>query len=600
MTITVGIDPVTVEIIRNALNSAADDMNATLIRSAYTPVIYECGDCVVALLDADHRVLGQSAGLPIFLGNLETCTRATEEMYGREVWRPGDVWILNDSYLDGTHLNDVTMFGPVFVGDTLVGFTASRAHWMDVGSKDPGGSMDSVNIFQEGLRMGPQRLVIDGVEQPSVTSIIGTNVRFPYPTNGDMHAMIACITMGAKRLQEIVDRFGLDTLELARDEIFRQTEILEREVIAAIPDGVYAAEGVLDNDGVDLDTPVPIRLKITVSGEDIDFDVTESADQTVGPVNCGVAQAISALRVGYKLLISPDLPGNGGSFRSMTTQVREGSVLGAVAPAACQWYFSHLGLLIDMVARALAPVLPDRVAGASAGDSMLILTAGRDPRVNRDFVTLEATVGGWGAWEGSDGESALINNVNGSLKDIPIEVFETRFPWRISEYRIRPDSGGSGRWRGGNGVVRTYEALTNMTVSLWFERSRQPAWGLFGGEDAVGPAVVINPGRPDERHILKINGMPVHTGDVVRCATGGGGGYGDAVRRSAQDVQADIVDRNVTPEAARTHYGIVAEPVVPPAAVHPALVQPTACGLSSDVAAPLISGVATSVWEASA
>lgn len=559
MSTAIAIDPVTVEIIRNALNAAADDMNATLIRSAYTPIIYECGDCVVALLDADHQVLGQSAGLPIFLGNLETCTRATEEQFGREVWQPGDVWILNDSYLGGTHLNDVTIFGPVFEQSELIGFTASRAHWIDVGSKDPGGSMDSVSIFQEGLRMGALKLVEGGVDVRSVMATVNTNVRFPYPTNGDMHAMIACITMGEKRLQEIVRRFGLETLELARDEIFRQTEALERAVVAAIPDGIYAAEGVLDNDGIDLGTPIPIRLKITVRGENIDFDVTESADQTVGPVNCGVSQAVSALRVGYKLLVSPDLPGNGGSFRSMTTQVREGSVLGAVAPAACQWYFSHLGLLIDMVPRALAPAMPERVAGASHGDSMIVLTSGIDPRVNREFVSLEATVGGWGAWQGSDGESALINNVNGSLKDMPIEVLETRYPWRINEYRIRPDSGGSGRWRGGNGVVREYEAMCDCSMSLWFERSRQPAWGLFGGEDAVGPEVVINPGRPDERRMLKVNGTRLRTGDVVRCATGGGGGFGYPVERAVDDVRADVLNRHVTSEMALRRYGVATD-----------------------------------------
>jgi N-methylhydantoinase B len=176
--------------------------------------------------------------------------------------------------------------------------------------------------------------------------------------------------------------------------------------------------------------------------------------------------------------------------------------------------------------------------------------------VNREFVSLEATVGGWGAWNGSDGESALINNVNGSLKDIPIEVHETRYPWRITEYRIRPDSGGAGRWRGGNGVVRSYEAQTDLTVSLWFERSRQPAWGLFGGDDAIGPEVVLNPGRDDERRILKANGLHVHKGDVVRCATGGGGGYGDAVERSAMDVRADVLDRNISAETALTRYGI--------------------------------------------
>jgi len=551
------VDPVTVEIIRNALASAADDMNASLIRSAYTPVIYEGGDCVVALLDDQHQVLGQSAGLPIFLGNLETCTIATEEMFGREVWQPGDVWILNDSYLAGTHLNDVTIFGPVFVDATLVGFTASRAHWIDVGSKDPGGSMDSTTIFQEGLRLGPQKLVEGGNKVRAIIDTIGRNVRFPYPTTGDMNAMIACIEMGQDRLSEIVHRFGLETLWSARDDMFAQTERLEREVVSQIPDGVYEAEGYLDNDGIDLETSIPVKLKITVTDDSIDFDVRESADQTVGPVNCGYAQTISACRVGYKLLVSPDVPGNGGSFRPMTVQVRKGSVFGAVAPAACQWYFSHLGLLIDLVAQALAPVMPEQVAAASHGDSMIVMLAGHDPRVKRDYVSLEATLGGWGAWNGSDGESALINNVNGSLKDLPIEVFEARFPFRITDYRMRPDSAGAGKWRGGVGVIREYEAMTDCTISLWFERSVTPPWGLSGGGSGIGPDVILNPGREDERRLLKCNGLSLKAGDVFRCLTSGGGGYGDPADRDPLSIQADIDSGIVTPDHAREVYGYV-------------------------------------------
>ncbi|WP_432518985.1 hydantoinase B/oxoprolinase family protein [Kineococcus sp. SYSU DK006] len=550
------VDPVVVEIIRNALNSAADDMNASLIRSAYTPIIYEGGDCVVALLDDQHHVLGQSAGLPIFLGNLEMCTIATEEAFGRDAWQPGDVWILNDSYIGGTHLNDVTIFGPVFVDETLVGFTASRAHWIDVGAKDPGSPMDSTSIFQEGLRLGPQKLVAGGEPVHAVIDTIKRNVRFPYPTTGDMHAMIACIEMGQVRLAEIVRRFGLETLRAARDEIFAQTERLERAVIAGIPDGVYEAEGFLDNDGIDLDTPIPVKLRITVSGDSIDFDVRESADQARGPVNCGTAQTISACRVGYKLLISPDVAGNGGSFRPMTVQVREGSVFGAVAPAACQWYFSHLGLLIDLVAKAMAPAMPQAVAAASHGDSMIVQVAGYDSRVGRDYVSLEATLGGWGAWEGSDGESALINNVNGSLKDLPIEVFETRYPFRITDYRLRPDSAGDGKYRGGVGVVREYTALEDCTISLWFERSRTKPWGIFGGGEGVGPSVVINPGRPDERAVLKSNGTVLKAGDVIRCQTSGGGGFGDPRERDRAAVQADVLTGVISADKAATVYGL--------------------------------------------
>ena len=548
------VDPVTVEIIRNALTSAAEDMNATLIRSAYSMIIYEGGDCVVALLDQHHQVLGQSAGLPLFLGNIETCSKAVEEKYGRDVWKDGDIWILNDSYIGGTHLNDVTIFAPVFVESTLVGFSATRAHWMDVGAKDVGVSMDSVDIFQEGFRMGPVKLVADGVET-DVVELIKHNTRFPHQTIGDMHAMTAALSMGANRMQELVRKYGLEVIEIARDEIFRQTEELELQRVRDIPDGVYKAEGVLDNDGVNLDTPIPIKLTVTVSGNQIEFDVTESADQTEGPVNCGVAQAISALRVGYKILISPDTNSNGGSFRPLTVKVREGSVLGAVAPAACQWYFSHLGLLIDMVSRALAPALPDRVTAASHGDSMIITTSGFDPRVGRNWVSMEATLGGWGAWSGSDGESALINNVNGSLQDFPIEMVETKWPFRIREYSIRADTGGAGQWRGGNGVIREYEFLADSTFGLWFERSITTAWGLFGGKDSTGPDVVINPGRPDERRVLKLNAHKVPKGTVVRLSVGGGGGYGDPAERDPEAIRYDIENGFISAERALADYG---------------------------------------------
>jgi N-methylhydantoinase B len=522
------IDPVTTEIIRCALLQAAEDMNTTLIRSSYTPVIYEAKDCAVALLDRDHHVLGQSSGLPIFLGNLEVCTRETERMHGRDVWQDGDVWVLNDSYLGGTHLNDVTVYAPIFVAGELAGFAASRAHWLDVGSKDPGGSMDSTSIFQEGLRLGPVKVYEAGQPCRDLHEIIKRNVRFPHATLGDLRAQISCALTGRKRLEEIITRWGAATVAEARDQIFDQTERLERQAIAAIPDGVYSATGHLDNDGIDLDTPLPVSVTITVSGDTMHVDLTDCADQTTGPVNCGAAQAVAAVRVGYKLLVSADLPLNGGSFRPLTVETRPGSMLAAESPAACQYYYSHLGLLIDLVVKALAPVLPDKAAAASYGDSMIVQFTGTDPRTGKLYVCQEATVGGWGAWEGGDGESALINNVNGDLRDMPIEVLETLFPVRVTRYAIRDGSGGAGRWRGGDGAIREYEFAADTSLSLWFERSVTPAWGLAGGEPGAPPRVVLNPGRPDRREMLKVNALPVKAGDVLRCESGGGGGYGPA------------------------------------------------------------------------
>lgn len=536
---TVAIDPITTEIIRNAFNAAADEMNATLIRSAYTPIIYEGKDCSVALLDADHRILGQSAGLPIFLGNLEICVALTEERHGREVWQPGDVWILNDSFLTGTHLNDMTVYAPIFYEGSLVGFSASRAHWLDIGAKDPGGPMDSTEIYQEGLRIPPMRVVAGGAVREDITELIGLNSRFPYPTLGDLHAQIAVARTGERRLQALLDRYGRETVERARDEIFAQSEELDRAAVAAIPDGTYVAEGSVDNDGIS-DDECWIRVSVTVEGDSMAIDLTESDDATRGAINCGEAQAVSACRVAFKLLINPEQPISGGTFRPLSVRVRRGSVLGAEEPSACQWYFSPLGLLIDLVGKALAPVLTERVAAASYGDSMITMMSGVDLR-GRMFVHPEAVVGGWGAWQGSDGESALINSVNGSIKDFPIEVIESRYPLRIRHYGFRPDSAGLGEWRGGFGVVREWVVDSDEAwLSLWFERSKTPAWGLFGGGTGEPSYVLVNPGTPGERRLHKVNRLRLARGDVVRCLSGGGGGFGDPASRGADAVRADL------------------------------------------------------------
>ncbi|MEU8145552.1 hydantoinase B/oxoprolinase family protein [Nonomuraea sp. NPDC048901] len=540
------IDPVTTEIIRCALLQAAEDMNTTLIRSSYTPVIYEAKDCAVALMDRDHNVLGQSSGLPIFLGNLEVCTRETERMFGRDVWQEGDVWVLNDSYIGGTHLNDVTVYGPIFVGGELVGFAASRAHWLDMGSKDPGGSMDSTSIFQEGLRMGPMKVYENGAPCRDLHEVIARNVRFPHATLGDMRAQVACAMTGQRRLAEIVGRWGVATVMAARDEIFAQTERLELQAVAAIPDGTYTAGGFLDNDGIDLATPLPVNVTVTVEGERVHVDLTDCADQATGPVNCGAAQAVAAVRVAYKLLISADVPLNGGSFRPLDVATRPGSMLAAQSPAACQYYYSHLGLLIDLVVKALAPVVPGKAAAASYGDSLIVQFTGTDPRTGKLYVSQEATVGGWGAWEGGDGETCLINNVNGSLRDMPIEVLETLFPVRVTRYEVRPDTGGQGQWRGGNGVVREYEFIGDTSLSLWFERSVTPAWGLAGGAAGAPPRVTLNPGTPRQREMLKVNALPVSAGDVLRCESGGGGGYGQADLRDPEAVADDLTQGMVT------------------------------------------------------
>ncbi len=554
-------DPITTEIIRNAFLSCAEDMNATLIRSSYTPIIYEGKDCAVALLDENGDVLGQAVGVPLFLGNLEICVKLTAELLGWDAFRPGDVFHMNDSYMTGTHLNDATIFAPIFWRRRLVGFAATRAHWLDVGAKDPGGPMDSHEIYQEGMRFGPTRIFDQGEPCREIIDLLRRNGRFGYSLVGDMNAQVAACRTGETRFQSVLDRFGYDTYRAARDEIFRQSEELERAAVAAIPDGTYAAEAALDDDGLG-NGPVPIRVRIEVRGDRMTVDLSGSSPQTRGPVNCGFAQAVSGTRLAFKLLIHPERPVDGGTFKTLEVTAPPGTIFSAQEPAACQWYFTPCGTLIDLIVKALAPALPESAAAAHYGDSMVCYLAGADPRRGgRPFLMVAPHPGGWGGFEGGDGEDGLINNVNGAFKDLPVEIFESKYPALIRRYGLRTDTGGAGRFRGGCGIYRAMELQAPARLYLWFERSLHPAWGLFGGRDGVGPDCVVNPGRPDERHLLKVNALPLEAGDVVELRTGGGGGFGDPRQRDPELVRRDVLDGYVSVEAAARDYGVVLDPV---------------------------------------
>ena len=535
------VDPILTEIVRNAFHAIAEDMNAALIRSAFTPIIYEGKDCSVALLDAHGSVLGQSLGLPLFLGNLEICVKLVAERHGWDRFEEGDVFYMNDSYMTGTHLNDSTIIMPIFRSGSLIGFAASRAHWLDVGAKDPGSPVDSTEIYQEGMRWGPTRLYVAGEPREDVIDLLRRNSRFGDALIGDLNAQIAAGKTGERRLRALFDRFGEEAVLASRDEVFRQTEVAEREEVRAIQDGVYHAEGCLDDDGVGSGR-VPVKVKVTVMEDAIAIDLTGSSKQTRGPVNCGFTQTIAAARVAFKLLVGPDDPANGGSFRTLEVIGTRNTLFHATEPAPCAWYFSPLGLLIDLVVKALSPAMPERVAGAHYGDSMVVTISGDDSRRGGRYLMVEPTTGGWGAFEGGDGADSLINNVNGNFKDLPVEIFENKYPIVIQHYGIRTGSGGAGTFRGGNGTVRQYVLQEDANVSLWFERSATPAWGLFGGEDGEGPDVLIEaPGREPVRR-LKVNSLALPAGTVITARSGGGGGYGSPTVRTPEATREDLAD----------------------------------------------------------
>jgi N-methylhydantoinase B len=550
-----GSDVVTTEIIRNLFQTCAEEMNAVLVRSAYSPVIYEARDCSVALLDPDGEVLGLSSGLPIFLGNLEICVKYTIETLGIEAFRPGDAFVLNDCYIAGAHLNDVTVFAPIFWNGQLSGFAATRAHWMDVGAKDPGVSMSSTDVFQEGLRMGPTKLFEDYEPRAEFLDLLKRNSRFPQQLVGDLNAQVAACRAGEQRFGAALARFGADTIWAARDRIFEETARLEREAIEAMPDGRYEAEGMLDSDGAG-SGPVKVRVLVEISGDRISIDLDGTAPPVTGSINCGEPQTICAARVAYKCLVVPHRGVDGGSFSTLDVRVPEKTILSAEEPSACQYYYTPLGLLIDLVITALAEPLPALAAAAHYGDSMNVCFAGDDPRLgNSPYFSIEGTVGGWGAFDGGDGAEAVINNVNGGIKVQSIEVFEAKYPIRVSEYGLRPDSEGPGRWRGGFGVKRTYEFDADCSTYLWFERSVTPAWGLFGGESGSGPIVDISGSQ--DRHDLKVNRLPIAAGDTMTVYTGGGGGWGPPFERDPEAVLRDVMDGLVSVDRAEGSYGVV-------------------------------------------
>ena len=546
-------DPVTTEIVRNFVISCAEDMNASLWRSAHSAVIYEGRDSAVALLDADGNMLGQSTGVPLFIGAIDANVHHVKAYYGDDIAQ-GDVFIMNDSYMQGSHLHDVTAVGAVFFAGELIGFGAARAHWNDIGAIDPGTVMGSTNIYQEGLRLGPTRIVARGEPIREWFDLLRLNTRMPDASIGDLGAQIAAIRTGERRLSQLLDRIGVDTYRAACRNIFEQARRMDREAIAAIGDGTWYREGYLDNDGVG-DDPVKVALTLTVEGEALSVDLAGSSGIVPGSVNCGASQTVSLLRLAYKTMINPERAITGGSFETMTVHMPDDCLFNAREPAACEWYFTGLGLLADLFISCLSEAIPERSTAAHYGDSMVAAFFSVDPRRGQ-WMSIEPTAGGWGGRADGDGESALINLVNGSFRNIPAEVMESKFPVRLEEFAIRTDSGGPGRHRGGCGVVRRYRTLEDCHCALWFERARTPAWGLNGGRDGSGPKIALTLPDGSSETALKMRARPVAAGTVVETRTGGGGGNGDPRARPFEDVRRDVQRGYVSRDGAWRDYGV--------------------------------------------
>ena len=551
------IDPITVEVVRNAVNAYADEMATALCKSAYNMMIYEVRDFCCGLVDREGRMISQNqGGLPIFLADLGVAVKDGIERYRLDGFAPGDVVIMNHGQVCGQHLNNIVIYAPCFHDGKVVAFAASRAHWVDIGGMRVGfGSVETTEIYQEGIQFRSLKIYEAGKRNETLWQIIHDNVRFPEAALGDLRAQIACCQLGIRRYGELLRRYGPDPVEACIHAVWDATEREARSFVAKVPDGVYEAESFLDNDGRNLDVPLRIKVKVTVAGERMIVDFSGMNDQSAGPINSGFSGGLAAARVAFKCLTQPQAPVNEGCFRPLELVLPEGKILNARAPAALGLWSIPLPTLIDAILKALAPVLPEQIPAAHKGDMGGCSISGYRPD-GRRFLLMNIFGGGWGGRPHEDGESASVSICQGDVRSAPIELQEIQYPFLIERFALRTDSGGAGEHRGGLGVELTYRALQRCVANVNCERTKDPPWGLRGGKPgAVNEAVLI---RRDgsERHLKKATGVVLEAGDRLKFSTAGGGGWGDPKRRTRKTVADDVRAGYVSPEAARRDYGL--------------------------------------------
>jgi N-methylhydantoinase B len=484
---------------------------------------------------------------------------ATIRDRGIDAFREGDVFIHNDPYTgNGNHLNDVAMYAPVFWEGQLTGFVSVKAHWSDVGGPVPSSmQVGSTDFRQEGLRFRSVRLFDRGALNDEVMRVIAANIRTESGTLKDVQAMIAVCRAGLASFQEILGKYGRDTVLDATRVYMEQSERRTRGELARIPAGVYRAVGHFDNDGITLDRPVRVEMSITVGDGSMHVDFTGSSPQVTGPFNCGDAITISACRLLIKCLTTPLDPGDEGCFRPLSVTIPPRSVLAAEEPAPTARYYVPINLLIDLGLRALAPALPDKIPAASYGDQMPTIAFGTHPETGKLFIQGDLNAGGTGARPSFDGESGMIIFGGSTARNNPVEVVESRIgSMRVLRYGLRQDSGGAGRLRGGLGIERVYELLSPAFITFSLERKATPPWGLWGGRDGAVNGVEITAADGAVRRVRKATQHPIAVGEIVRVMTGGGGGFGPPSERDRKAIVRDVAEGYISPEAARRDYGL--------------------------------------------
>jgi N-methylhydantoinase B/oxoprolinase/acetone carboxylase alpha subunit len=562
------MDSVTLTVIYNALVNIAREMGLTMMRTAYSPIFNEALDFSVVIFDDQARMMAQAEFCPSQIGAIRYTVGWTIEELGLEGFRPGDVVIHNDPYRGNGHIPEHMVVKPVYVSGELFGFVANIGHMAEIGGKAPGGfAADATDVYQEGLRLPPVKIVDQGRDVEDIWKVILTNHRTPRNSYGDLKAMIGSLYVAENRLVKLVEQYGVDTMRQASGELMDLAEQRMRAEIARIPDGEYEFDDLMEDDGV-TDRPRRIHLAVTIAGDDLIADWTGTEPQALGPTNCTYGSTASAVFNALFQLTDPTIPKNEGCYRPVHIVAPPGTIVNVQHPGPEVAGHTEVNpRLTFMVIGALAQAVPERVVAADGGTSCNFLFGGVHPDTGRFYANYHFEGVGWGGRPNGDGNNAQCAIV-GNCRNTPVEVFETRYPWRTLSYRLRPDSGGPGEYRGGLGTDRVMEVIApEITLSVMMDRMKVQPWGIFGGQGGGNAGVFIQrPGDVGFRTFqeafgtvspTKFANIRLQRGDKVLLRSAGGGGYGAPLERRPEHVVADLRRGLVTIEQARDSFGVV-------------------------------------------
>jgi N-methylhydantoinase B len=555
------IDPFTLEIVKDGLVAAGDEMFYALQRTAKSTIIYEVLDYATGFLDAKGQLITQGNGVTLFLGTLSFATQYVLQKFGEDL-HPGDIFILNDPYVGGgTHLSDVSLIMPIFCEGEVVAFAANKAHWTEVGGKDPGSwTTDSTEIYQEGLQFPAVKIFHAGEPNQAVIDIIEANVRTPDMSIGDMYAGVAALRVGERRLDEIFRKYGKATVLFAIEELFNHGERMARAELEKLPKGTYEAVDYIDDDGIG-NGPFELRVKVSITDDQFICDFTGSSPQVPGPINCGRTGLDSAVRAAWKAVTDPSIPANEGVFRPLKIICPPKTIFTAEKPAPVSTYWEVMLYATDLVWKALAPIVPHRLTAGHFLSVCGTIVYGLHPDDGSLFLLVEPQAGGWGAGIDKDGENGLVCVGDGETYVIPVEVCETRYGVLVDQYALDITDGGAGEHRGGRGLIRDYRITSDWAgVTATFGRHKYLPWGMNGGKDGSRNYVELIHADGRREIVGKCARYILQKGEVASLHTGTGGGYGEPSRRPKEKVLQDLKEGYITPEQAAQDYGLRPEP----------------------------------------